>query len=163
MTPLLCAYAVVVTVETQRCRKRAPRFVEFKFLTNRNGPKRIWLVNMMIFYLHIQEHDWVEEYWISTFCQGSFIRKKENIETPCSCPPSCPPNHVIVLNNSPPDLSRKPRKQLKQHFASRLCQPSLSDEAFRRNVVCLLCFPVYVNKKVFAEWKKKGRSTSGCL
>ena len=29
MTPLLCACAVVITLETQKCRKRAPRSVEF--------------------------------------------------------------------------------------------------------------------------------------
>ena len=31
MTPLLCACAVVITKETQKCRKRAPRSVEFNF------------------------------------------------------------------------------------------------------------------------------------
>ena len=31
MTPLLCACAVVITLETQKCRKRAPRSVEFNF------------------------------------------------------------------------------------------------------------------------------------
>ena len=40
MTPLLCACAVAVTVETQKCRIKAPCFVEFKFLTNRNRQKR---------------------------------------------------------------------------------------------------------------------------
>ena len=35
MIPLLCACAVVViTLETQKCRKKAPRSVEFNFLTN---------------------------------------------------------------------------------------------------------------------------------
>ena len=34
MTPLLCACAVVITLETQKCRKRAPRFVEFNFFIN---------------------------------------------------------------------------------------------------------------------------------
>ena len=32
MTPLLCACAEVITLETQKCRKRAPRSVEFNFL-----------------------------------------------------------------------------------------------------------------------------------
>ena len=31
MTPLLCACAVVITLEMQKCRKRAPRSVEFNF------------------------------------------------------------------------------------------------------------------------------------
>ena len=31
MTPLLCAWALVITLETQKCRKRAPRSVEFNF------------------------------------------------------------------------------------------------------------------------------------
>ena len=31
MTLLLCACAVVITLETQKCRKRAPRSVEFNF------------------------------------------------------------------------------------------------------------------------------------
>ena len=31
MTPLLCACALVITLETQKCRKRAPRSVEFNF------------------------------------------------------------------------------------------------------------------------------------
>ena len=31
MTPLLCACAVVITLETQKCRKRAPHSVEFNF------------------------------------------------------------------------------------------------------------------------------------
>ena len=34
MTPLLCACAVVITLETQKCRKRAPRSVEFNFFNN---------------------------------------------------------------------------------------------------------------------------------
>ena len=36
MTPLLCACAVVITLETQKCRKRpgAPRSVEFNFFIN---------------------------------------------------------------------------------------------------------------------------------
>ena len=40
MTPLLCACAVVIALETQKCRKKAPRFVEFNFFTNRNRRKR---------------------------------------------------------------------------------------------------------------------------
>ena len=40
MTPLLCAYAVVITLETQKCRKRAPRFVEFNFFINCDRQKR---------------------------------------------------------------------------------------------------------------------------
>ena len=40
MTPLLYACAVVITLETQTCRKYAPRFVEFNFFTNRN--RRNW-------------------------------------------------------------------------------------------------------------------------
>ena len=40
MTPRLCACAVVITLETQKCRKKAPRFVEFNFFTNRNRRKR---------------------------------------------------------------------------------------------------------------------------
>ena len=34
MTPLLCACAVVITLETQKCRKKAPRSVEFNFFIN---------------------------------------------------------------------------------------------------------------------------------
>ena len=34
MTPLLCACAVVITLETQKCRKRAPRSVEFNLFNN---------------------------------------------------------------------------------------------------------------------------------
>ena len=40
MTPLLCACAVMITLETQKCRKRAPRFVEFNLFTNRHRWKR---------------------------------------------------------------------------------------------------------------------------
>ena len=40
MTPLLCACAVVITLETQRCRKRAPRSVEFNFFINCDRHKR---------------------------------------------------------------------------------------------------------------------------
>ena len=40
MAPLLCACAVVITLETQKCCKRAPRFVEFNFFTNHNRRKR---------------------------------------------------------------------------------------------------------------------------
>ena len=40
MTPLLCACAVVITLETQKCRKRAPRSVEFNFFTNCDWHKR---------------------------------------------------------------------------------------------------------------------------
>ena len=31
MTPLLCACAVMITLETPKCRKRAPRSAEFNF------------------------------------------------------------------------------------------------------------------------------------
>ena len=44
MTPLLCACAVVITLETQKCRKRAPRSVELTFLIiaiDRNGFRRM--------------------------------------------------------------------------------------------------------------------------
>ena len=41
MTPLLCACAVVITLETQNCRKRAPRSVEFNFFYDRNGFRRM--------------------------------------------------------------------------------------------------------------------------
>ena len=34
MTPLLCACAVVITLETEKYRKRAPRSVEFNFFNN---------------------------------------------------------------------------------------------------------------------------------
>ena len=40
MTPLLCACAVVITLETQKCRKRAPRSVEFNFFINCERQKR---------------------------------------------------------------------------------------------------------------------------
>ena len=40
MTPLLCACAVVITLETQKCRKRAPRSVEFNFFINCDRQKR---------------------------------------------------------------------------------------------------------------------------
>ena len=40
MTPLLCECAVMITLETQKCRKRAPRSVEFNFFINCNRQKR---------------------------------------------------------------------------------------------------------------------------
>ena len=40
ITPLLCACAVVITLETQKCRKRAPRSVEFNFFINGDRQKR---------------------------------------------------------------------------------------------------------------------------
>ena len=40
MTPLLCACAVVITLETQKCRKGAPRSVEFNFFINCDRHKR---------------------------------------------------------------------------------------------------------------------------
>ena len=40
MTPLLCACAVVITLETQKCRKKAPRSVEFNFFINCDRQKR---------------------------------------------------------------------------------------------------------------------------
>ena len=40
MTPLLCACAVVITLETQKCRKRAPRSVEVNFFINCDRQKR---------------------------------------------------------------------------------------------------------------------------
>ena len=40
MTPLLCACAVVITLETQKCRKRAPHSVEFNFFINCDRHKR---------------------------------------------------------------------------------------------------------------------------
>ena len=40
MTPLLCACAVVITLETQKCRKRAPRSVDFNFFINCDRQKR---------------------------------------------------------------------------------------------------------------------------
>ena len=44
MTPLLCACPVVITLETQKCRKRAPRSVEFNFFIvaiDTNGFRRM--------------------------------------------------------------------------------------------------------------------------
>ena len=44
MTPLLCPCAVVIALETQKCRKRAPRSVEFNFLLvaiDTNGFRRL--------------------------------------------------------------------------------------------------------------------------
>ena len=43
MTLLLCASAVVITLETQKCRKKAPHSVEFNLFTNcdRNGFRRM--------------------------------------------------------------------------------------------------------------------------
>ena len=40
MTPLLCACAVAITLETQKCRKGAPRSVEFNFFINCDRHKR---------------------------------------------------------------------------------------------------------------------------
>ena len=40
MTPLLCACAVVITLETQKCWKRASRSVEFNFFINCDRHKR---------------------------------------------------------------------------------------------------------------------------
>ena len=40
MTPLLCACAVVITLETQKWRRRAPRSVEFNFFINCDRQKR---------------------------------------------------------------------------------------------------------------------------
>ena len=40
MTPILCACAVVITLETQKCQKRAPRSVEFNFFINCDRQKR---------------------------------------------------------------------------------------------------------------------------
>ena len=40
MTPLWCACAVVITLETQKCRKRAPRSVEFNFFISCDRQKR---------------------------------------------------------------------------------------------------------------------------
>ena len=37
---ILCACAVVITLETQKCRKRAPRSVEFNFFINCDRQKR---------------------------------------------------------------------------------------------------------------------------
>ena len=44
MTPLLSACAVVITLETQQCRKRAPRSVEFNFFLLRQDPLEAILV-----------------------------------------------------------------------------------------------------------------------
>ena len=44
MTPLLFACAVMITLETQKCRKKASRFVEFNFLRiaiDENGFRRM--------------------------------------------------------------------------------------------------------------------------
>ena len=44
MTPLLCACAVVITLETQKNVEKAPRFVEFNFLRiaiDENGFRRV--------------------------------------------------------------------------------------------------------------------------
>ena len=44
MTPRLCACAVAITLETQKCRKGAPRSVEFNFLLiaiDTNGFRRM--------------------------------------------------------------------------------------------------------------------------
>ena len=40
MTPLLCACAVVITLETQKCQKWAPRSVEFNFFILCDRQKR---------------------------------------------------------------------------------------------------------------------------
>ena len=40
LTPLLCAWAVVINLETQKCRKRAPRSVEFNFFISCDRQKR---------------------------------------------------------------------------------------------------------------------------
>ena len=40
MTPLLCACAVAITLDTQKCRKRAPRSVEFNFFIDCDRQKR---------------------------------------------------------------------------------------------------------------------------
>ena len=40
MTPLLCSCEVVNTLETRKCQKKAPRFVEINFLRIRNRQKR---------------------------------------------------------------------------------------------------------------------------
>ena len=59
MTPLLCACAMVITLETQKCRKRAPHSVEFNFFNiwdrhkrfSQNERRRIDLQKMpQIFY-----------------------------------------------------------------------------------------------------------------
>ena len=41
LTPLSCACAVVITLETQKCRKKAPHSVEFNFFINCDRHKRI--------------------------------------------------------------------------------------------------------------------------
>ena len=40
MTQLLCACAVVITLETQKCQKRASHSVEFNFFINCDRQKR---------------------------------------------------------------------------------------------------------------------------
>ena len=40
MTPLLCACAVVITLEMQKCLKLAPRSVDYNFFINCNRQKR---------------------------------------------------------------------------------------------------------------------------
>ena len=40
MTPLLCACAMSITLETQKCRKRGPRSVEFNFFIKCDRHKR---------------------------------------------------------------------------------------------------------------------------
>ena len=40
MTPLLCACAVMITLEAQKCRKRAPLSVEFNFFISCDRHKR---------------------------------------------------------------------------------------------------------------------------
>ena len=40
MTPFLCACTVVITLETQKCRKKAPRFVELNFFIKCDRQKR---------------------------------------------------------------------------------------------------------------------------
>ena len=59
MTPLLCACAMVITLETQKCRKRAPRSVEFNFFINcdkqkwfsQNGGRRADLQNVIYLFI----------------------------------------------------------------------------------------------------------------
>ena len=41
-TPRLCACAVVITLETQKCQKREPRSVEFNFFINCDRRKRFF-------------------------------------------------------------------------------------------------------------------------
>ena len=43
MTPLLCACAAVITLETQKCQKRAPRSVEFNFFINPLRAIHTWI------------------------------------------------------------------------------------------------------------------------